>query len=135
MERKSKKGITTFIFFGLFIVFIVARILERRVKSIARLQMVKPIADWEPRNEVWGENFPCEFASYLRTLSTTFRSKYAGSGHIDLLEDCPESVVMWAEYTFAKDYNQTRGYAYAVEDVRLPLGTRGVKGSLQSATS
>ncbi|MGQ9819273.1 MAG: ammonia-forming cytochrome c nitrite reductase [Candidatus Kapaibacteriales bacterium] len=139
MEQKSKKiiGITLFVLsvVVVFIIgFIVSRILERRVESIARLQMVKPIGEWEPRNEVWGENFPREFESYLRTLDTTFRSKYAGSGHIDLLEECPESVIMWAGYAFAKDYNQGRGHAHAIEDVRLTLRTGGIKESPQPAT-
>jgi len=115
---------------GLF----VSTILERRAESIARFQIVKPIADWEPRNEVWGENFPREFESYKRTLDTSFRSKYLGSGHIDLLEDCPESVIMWAGYAFAKDYNQARGHAWAIEDVRRTLRTGGVKESPQPAT-
>lgn len=118
----------------LLLAILVSTIVERRSESIARFQIVKPIADWEPRNEVWGENFPREFESYKRTLDTTFRSKYGGSGHIDLLEDCPESVIMWAGYAFAKDYNQARGHAWAVYDVRATLRTGGVKESPQPAT-
>jgi nitrite reductase (cytochrome c-552) len=53
-------------------------ILERRNESFT-LQQVKPIADWEPRNEVWGENYPREYESYLKMADTTFASKYAGS--------------------------------------------------------
>ncbi len=113
---------------------IVASIIERRAESIVRFQPVREIPEWEPRNEVWGENYPREFDSYRRTLDTTFRSKYAGSGHIDLLEDCPESVIMWAGYAFAKEYNQGRGHAYAVKDLRLTLRTGGVKESPQPAT-
>lgn len=139
MEKKKIKPIHFIIFLGsaLFVVLLailVATIQERRVESIARLQMVKPIGEWEPRNEVWGENFPREFESYRKTLDTTFRSKYGGSGHIDLLEDCPESVIMWAGYAFAKDYNQARGHAWAVYDVRTTLRTGGVKESPQPAT-
>jgi nitrite reductase (cytochrome c-552) len=136
-NSKSKRTLLLFIATSLLVFILgifVANIMERRGESIARLQIVKPIAEWEPRNEVWGENFPREFESYKRTLDTTFRSKYCGSGHIDLLEDCPESVIMWAGYAFAKDYNQGRGHAYAVNDVRLTLRTGGVKESPQPAT-
>lgn len=97
-------------------------IIERRSES-ASLQMVKPIADWEPRNEVWGENYPREYESYLGTLDTTFRSKYAGSAMIDYLEKDPELVVLWAGYSFSKGYNQGRGHYHAIEDIRNILRT------------
>jgi len=46
-------------------------IVERRSESMM-LQQVKPIAEWEPRNEVWGENYPREYETYLMTKDTTF---------------------------------------------------------------
>jgi nitrite reductase (cytochrome c-552) len=51
-------------------------IIERRGESFT-LQQVKPIADWEPRNEVWGENYPREYETFRQTLDTTYASKYA----------------------------------------------------------
>ena len=36
-------------------------ILERRSESNILVQTVKPIAEWEPRNEIWGENYPREY--------------------------------------------------------------------------
>lgn len=41
---------------------------------------------------------------------------------------------MWAGYAFAKDYNQARGHAWAVYDVRATLRTGGVKESPQPGT-
>ncbi|MGE5363648.1 MAG: ammonia-forming cytochrome c nitrite reductase [Bacteroidota bacterium] len=97
-------------------------IIERRSES-AVLQLVKPLNDWEPRNEVWGENYPREYESYLGTLDTTFRSKYAGSAMIDYLEKDPELVVLWAGYAFSKGYNQGRGHYHAIQDIRNILRT------------
>ena len=54
-------------------------IVERRSEANLILQNVKPIADWEPRNEVWGENYPREYESYISTLDTTFASKHGGA--------------------------------------------------------
>ena len=88
-------------------------IVERRGESVYTLQMIKPIPEWEPRNEVWGENFPREYESYLKTLDTDFASKHGGSVMYDYLEKYPELVVLWAGYGFSKDYNQGRGHAYA----------------------
>lgn len=107
-------------FIGLFS----ASIMERRYEE-ATLQMVKPLPDYEPRNEVWGENFPREFETYLKTLDTTSASKHGGSKMIDYLEYYPELVVLWAGDPFSKDYNQGRGHAYAIKDIRYTLRTGG----------
>jgi nitrite reductase (cytochrome c-552) len=119
------------------IVFLVglfaSSIIERRGES-ATLQMVKPINDWEPRNEVWGENYPREFESYLKTLDTTFASEHGGSVKIDYLERYPELVIMWAGYAFSKEYNQGRGHGHAIEDIRNILRTGDNENSPQPAT-
>ncbi len=108
-------------------------VVERRAESFT-LQAVKPIADWEPRNEVWGENYPREYETYMKTLDTNFASKHGGSKDIDYLEKYPELVIMWAGYAFAKDYKQGRGHGHAIRDIRNTLRTGGVKDSPQPAT-
>ncbi|MBW6478757.1 MAG: ammonia-forming cytochrome c nitrite reductase [Bacteroidales bacterium] len=100
-------------------------IVERRSETQLYFQMVSPIPEWEPDNAVWGENFPRQYESYIKTADTTFRSKYAGSAMIDYLEQYPELVVMWAGYPFSRDYNQGRGHYYAITDVRNTLRTTG----------
>ncbi|MGE5351697.1 MAG: ammonia-forming cytochrome c nitrite reductase [Acidobacteriota bacterium] len=124
---KGRPWLGWLIFLGtVVIVFLIgmlaASIVERRQESAA-LQMVKPIADWEPRNEKWGENYPREYQSYLGTMDTTFRSKYCGSAMIDYLDQDPELVVIWAGYSFAKGYNQGRGHYHAIQDIRNILRT------------
>ncbi len=86
------------------------------------------ISENEPRNEVWGKNFPKEYQSYIQTLDTTFQSYQGGSKMIDLLEEDPRLVILWAGYGFSKDYNQGRGHYYAVEDLQNTLRTGGPKG-------
>lgn len=100
-----------------------ASILERRTESKLYFQTVKAIPDWEPRNEVWGENFPREYETYLSTLDTGFQSGHGGSANIDYLEKYPELVVLWAGYAFSREYNQGRGHYYAVKDIRESLRT------------
>jgi len=125
IEEKPWVG---WVFFGITFVavFLIglfgASIIERRHEAFA-LQQVKPIADWEPRNAVWGENYPREYESYVKTAGTDFASKYAGSATIDYLERNPNLVVMWAGYPFSRDYKQGRGHYYAVHDVRESLRT------------
>lgn len=111
----------------LVIVFLVglfgSSIIERRAERVLRFQPVVEIPEWEPRNEVWGENFPRQYQSYMRTSDTTFRSKYLGSALIDMLGREPDMVILWAGYAFSRDFNQARGHYYAVEDVRKTLRT------------
>lgn len=97
-----------------------ASIVERRQETFL-VNQVQPIDDWEPRNAVWGANFPKQYESYLKTRETNFQSLHHGSVEIDYLERYPLRVVLWAGYAFARDYKQGRGHYHAVEDVRQSL--------------
>ncbi len=115
------------IFLGtIVVVFLIgllaASIMERRGEADLLVQ-VEPIADWEPRNEVWGENYPREFETYRQTADTSFLSKHGGNGTIDYLEKYPNLVVLWAGYAFSRDYKQGRGHYHAVDDIRETLRT------------
>jgi nitrite reductase (cytochrome c-552) len=136
-QKNSKLRLIVFIVVAV-LVFVAglftASIIERRSERSARFQIVKEIAEWEPRNEVWGENYPREYETYLMMLDTTFRTKYGGSAFRDYLEESPELVIMWAGYAFSKEYNQGRGHAFAIEDIRRILRTGGVADSPMPAT-
>jgi len=102
-------------------------IIERRSEAVFAYTPKVDYSPFEPRNEVWGKNFPREYESYLKTADTTFRSKYGGSATIDMLAEDPRLVVLWAGYSFSKDYKQSRGHYYAVEDIRTTLRTGAPK--------
>lgn len=133
MEKKTETGkrkswIPWTIFIGsIIVVFILgllaSSVIERRSESKVYFQMVSEIPDWEPRNEVWGNNFPREYESYLQTLDTSFRSKYGGGATRDALAEQPEMVVLWAGYAFSREYKQSRGHYYAINDIRETLRT------------
>jgi nitrite reductase (cytochrome c-552) len=100
-----------------------ASVMERRSESIQLLQPVRSIAEWEPRNEVWGENYPREYETYRATMDTSFASRHGGSQTIDLLDRYPQLVVLWAGYAFSREYKQSRGHYHAIEDIRKSLRT------------
>ncbi len=104
-------------------------IVERRMEATFVDTPKNVINPFEPRNEVWGENYPRQFQSYYRTSDTTFRSKYGGNAMIDALEEYPEMVVLWAGYAFSRDYNQGRGHFYAITDIHNTLRTGGPKSN------
>ncbi len=119
---KDKPLIGWLLFFAtVAIVFLLglfaSTIVERRAESVFVYTPKVEHSQFEPRNEVWGENFPRQYQSYRKTADTTFRSKHMGSATIDVLEDNPRMVVLWAGYAFSRDYKQSRGHAHAVEDV------------------
>lgn len=113
--------------FTIIVVFLLgllgSSIIERRNEAAYVQQILKPIAEWEPRNEVWGENYPLEFETYASTIDTSFASKHGGSMKVDMLEKYPDLVILWAGYPFSRDYNQGRGHYNAIKDLRNSLRT------------
>src|SRR6056297_4050935 len=83
-------------FVTLAIVFVLgllaSSIMERRSEAVFAYTPQVEHSQFEPRNEVWGENFPRQYQSYLSTSDTLFRSKYNGAQMIDMLEEIPEMV-------------------------------------------
>lgn len=125
---KEKPWLGWLLFLGsMALVFVLgllaSSIIERRSEAAFAFTPQVQYSDFEPRNEIWGKNFPMESQSYERTADTSFASKYNGSVMIDMLEVDPRLVVLWAGYGFSKDYKQGRGHAYAIADVRNTLRT------------
>lgn len=125
---KQKPWMGWLIFFATIIVvfflgLLASSIIERRAEAEFVYTPKVAYNQWEPRNEVWGMNFPREYDTYMQTKDTIFRSKYNGSAKIDMLKIAPEMVILWAGYPFSKEYNQPRGHYYAVNDVRNILRT------------
>ncbi|NKF51323.1 ammonia-forming nitrite reductase cytochrome c552 subunit [Shewanella sp. WXL01] len=73
----------------------------------------------EPRSEVYKKKYSAQFESWHATGES--------EEIVDMLEEVPELVVLWAGYGFAKDYNAPRGHMYAVADVRNTLRTGAPK--------
>ncbi|HPR33548.1 MAG TPA: ammonia-forming cytochrome c nitrite reductase [Prolixibacteraceae bacterium] len=125
---KEKPIIGWLLFFAtVVIVFILglfaSTIVERRAESAFVYTPQVKYDPQEPRAEIWGQNFPREYQSWLQTEDTTFRSQYMGSATIDMLEVDPRLVVLWAGYSFSKEYMQARGHRHAITDIRAILRT------------
>lgn len=129
---KSKPWLGWILFLATaFVVFLLgmlaSSIIERRAEAVFVNTPKVKLADYEPDNKVWGQNYPVEYQSYLRTADTTFRSKYNGNAIIDMLEADPKMVILWAGYAFSKEYKQGRGHFYAIKDIRETLRTGAPK--------
>ena len=81
------------------------------------INAVPQIKAFEPKSAEWGQHYPRQYDSYLRTRKSDEIK--------DVLKDNPALVVMWAGYGFAKDYNAPRGHYYILEDNINTLRTGG----------
>lgn len=100
-------------------------IMNRKAESKFAYAPQVVIGENEPRNQVWGENFPRQYQSFLRTADTSFLSYQNGNKLRDVLDKNPNLVVLWAGYGFSKDYNSPRGHFYAINDLQNSLRTGG----------
>jgi nitrite reductase (cytochrome c-552) len=78
---------------------------------------LEPIAEFETDSSKWAVNWPREYDRYKLMLDSTTKTRYAGSFPRDYLEETPANVILFAGYSFAKEYRQARGHVYAIEDV------------------
>ncbi|MFO7864100.1 MAG: ammonia-forming cytochrome c nitrite reductase [Salinivirgaceae bacterium] len=125
---KQKPWLGWALFLGtMVIVFLLgllaSSVMERRAEAVFAYQPTVEHGQFEPRNDVWGENFPREYETFLKTADTSFKSKHNGSAWVDMLEEDPRLVVLWAGYGFSKEYNQGRGHQHAIEDLQNILRT------------
>lgn len=86
---------------------------EEKKQLLATPQMDR----WETKNEEFRKYYPRQVDSWKQTKNSDEIE--------DMLKKHPELVVLWAGYSFSKDYNAPRGHFYAVEDNRNTLRTGG----------
>jgi len=141
-ENPNKKTIRLPLWVGGLIVIITAvivgglgllsvSVMERRWESQRPMMVVKSIADFEPDNAVWGQNWPREYETYKKTEITDTQTLYGGSFPRDYLDLDPLQVILFAGYGFSKDYKQARGHYWAVQDVTK---TARIKKPFNAAT-
>ncbi|WP_319504003.1 ammonia-forming cytochrome c nitrite reductase [Bacteroides graminisolvens] len=134
MERKLKTWQGWLLFVGTMVVvfvlgLVVASMLEHRAEVASVFNNKKvDIKGIEPRNEIFKDNYPREYATWLRTAETDFKSEFNGSEAVDVLAQRPEMVILWAGYAFSKDYTTPRGHMHAIEDVHRTLRTGAPTG-------
>jgi nitrite reductase (cytochrome c-552) len=98
-------------------------IVDRKAEARFAYQPSVILEGIEPRDSVWGLNFPRQYESYQKTLDTSYNGLYNTSGYRDALNEQPELIILWAGYAFAKDYSQPKGHGYAIQDVHKSLRT------------
>lgn len=109
---------------------LLVNIVERKQEGQNPFFRVTELDEMTEDPAIWGQNFPFQYDSYLRTVDMV-RTKHGGSESIyrDPTEDDPREVTsqtkldhlpalrrMWAGYAFSKDFREERGHAFMLED-------------------
>ena len=71
----------------------------------------------EPNSALWGENFPNQWSTFQKTATNNTGTTYGGSSQFSWLERDPRLKILFAGYSFSKDYNDDRGHMNALIDV------------------
>ena len=104
---------------------LVSSLMERRAEVASVFNNKRTVFEDEiiAQNEKFKADYPREYETWAMTEDTTFKSKYNSSQEVDVLEQRPEMVVLWAGYAFSRHYNTPRGHKHALEDMRKILRT------------
>ncbi|WP_294470434.1 ammonia-forming cytochrome c nitrite reductase [uncultured Bacteroides sp.] len=103
---------------------ILSTVLETRSETddVVYIKRVE-IKGIESRSSMFAQNYPREYGTWVDTTSIGMHNPLNGKLAFDVLEQRPEMVVLWAGYSFSKDYSTPRGHMYALHDVVHSLRT------------
>ena len=121
-----KRTGTTIVLSGIIIILAAALVgvLLYIKNQPAATRGVAPITEIEPKeadSAKWGVNFPNQHTTFQLTESNNARTAFGGSEPYSRLEDDPRLITLFAGYGFSKDYNEDRGHANSLTDVRATL--------------
>ncbi len=95
---------------------LLVNIQERKDEAKAVPARIVTVAQGELDPAVWGQNFPNEYDSFLKTKDSTISTPYGGSIPYSKLERNPALIRLYAGYPFSVDYNKARGHQWALID-------------------
>lgn len=117
------KNSTNLILAGLVVVLAAVLIgvmvyIQNQPAEVRAVQPLVEIAALEPDSARWGINYPNQYDTLMKTQTNNVDTTYGGSSAFSWLERDPRQVILFGGYPFSKDYNDDRGHANALEDVR-----------------
>jgi nitrite reductase (cytochrome c-552) len=87
---------------------------------------IAKITDETVDANIWGINFPRQFAGYKATTDIV-RTKHGGSESFDKLAADPRWREIFKGYPFSVDYRKARGHAYMLNDQDMSLRVKRFK--------
>jgi nitrite reductase (cytochrome c-552) len=86
-----------------------------------------PAGETDPK--VWGQAYPLQYASYLKTLETNTKTGFGGSIPEDKDITQPEIKKLFKGMGFGVTYTEDRGHLYALEDIKNTTPKRKAVGA------
>ena len=86
-----------------------------QVRGVPQLAALAPM---EPDSAKWGVNFPNQYSTLEKTKDNKVDTTYGGSSKFSWLQRNPRLLILFAGMAFSKEYNEDRGHANALQDVR-----------------
>lgn len=93
-------------------------VMKQQQSPIRGVAPMVEVAQMEPDSAIWGQNFPNQFSTLLKTAENNTRTQYGGSDPIEKTIEYPNLKILFAGYGFSKMYTEDRGHMNAVMDVR-----------------
>ena len=84
---------------------------NRKAEASVNPQII-PISADELDPAIWGQNYPRQYDTFIKTQDDTISTPFGGSVKYSKLERVPAMVRIWAGYAFAIDHNEERGHYY-----------------------
>ena len=88
---------------------------NRKAEASVNPQII-PISADELDPAIWGQNYPRQYDTFIKTQDDTISTPFGGSVKYSKLERVPAMVRIWAGYAFSKDHNEERGHYYKLTD-------------------
>lgn len=124
-QNQSSRSGRTWIYAAVFLAAVVLTVgvamlllnINQKKEEAAQYPLkVVELSDGELDPAVWGQNFPMQYSSFVKTQENYGQTPYGGSDPYSKLERTPAMVRLWAGYAFSKDHNEDRGHYYAQID-------------------
>lgn len=93
-----------------------ANIQQRKAETVEYPLRVIDVPEDELDPAVWGQNFPRQYDTFVKTEASDTETPYGGSVPYSKLERYPAMIRIWAGYAFSKDHDEERGHHYALTD-------------------
>ena len=105
------------------IAFVLVSVFSRQQEARLTAFRVVDIPEGEPDPAVWGQNYPLQYESWQKTLTSTrfaeysVYGRYGGSENFQKLDKYPDYKRLFSGYPFSVDYREERGHYWALKDM------------------
>lgn len=103
------------------VTLLLVNIFERKQEAVQYPSVLQPVGDHETDPKVWGDNFPYEYDTYLKTEIIDTATYYGGSTNYQKLDKYQVLRTFFSGYPFSEDYREERGHQWAITDVKQTL--------------